>query len=121
MISSQKTLVSGTKTISLPGGVIAFVPQEQFQITQVSQSELSFLTGLVAWGDTKKFCSDLAYLLVLAKKATKGEMVFGLAVVWVHPYQACIPTLDEAARKLTLLITSHENWAYTFVRFNEDA
>ena len=42
-------------------------------------------------------------------------------MVRVHPYQACIPTLDEVARKLTLLTTSHENWAYTFVRFNEDA
>ena len=41
-------------------------------------------------------------------------------MVWVHPYQACIPTLDEAAGKLALLTTSHENWAYAFVRFNED-
>ena len=46
--------------------------------------------------------------------------MFWLAVVWVHPYQAHIPTLDEAARKHVLLTTSHENWAYTFVRFNKD-
>ena len=85
------------------------------------QSELSSLTGSGAWGDAKKFCSDLAYLLVSPEKATEGEMVFGLAMVWVHPYQACISTLDEVARKLTLLTASQENWAYTFVRFNEDA
>ena len=48
-------------------------------------------------------------------------MVFRPAMVWVHPYQACIPTLDEAARKLTLLTASCENWAYAVVRFNEDA
>ena len=48
-------------------------------------------------------------------------MVFGFAVVWVHPYQGCISTLDEVAKKLTLLTTSGENWAYTFVWFNEDA
>ena len=46
-------------------------------------------------------------------------MVFGPAIVWVHPYQAHIPTLDEAAKKLTLLTTS-ENWAYAFVQLNED-
>ena len=94
---------------------------EQFQVTQMTQSELSSLTGSGAWGDIKKFCSDLAYLLVSPKKATKGEMVFGLAVVWVHPYQAHIPTLDEVVIRLTLLTTSHENWAYIFVRFSEDA
>ena len=93
----------------------------QFQVTQVTQSELSSHTGSGAWGDVKKFHSDLAYLLVLPKKATEEEMVIGLAVVWIHPYQACIPTLDEVAQKLTLLTTSHENWAYTFVRFNKDA
>ena len=87
----------------------------------MTQSELSSLTGSGAWGNTQKFHSDLAFLLVLPEKATAEEMMLGLAMVWVHPYQASIPTLDEAVRKLTLLTTSHENWAYTFVRFNEDA
>ena len=59
-------------------------------------------------GNTKKFHSDLAYLLVSPKKATEEEMMFRLAVVWVHPYQAHIPTWDEVVRKLTLLTTSHE-------------
>ena len=72
-------------------------------------------------GDAKKFCNDLAFLLIFSERAIAEEMVFGLAVVWVHPYQAHIPTLDEAARKLTLFTTSHENWAYTFVQFNKDA
>ena len=48
-------------------------------------------------------------------------MAFGLAVVWVHPYQACLSSLDEAAKKLTLLINSGNNWAYAFVWLNEDA
>ena len=47
--------------------------------------------------------------------------MLGLAMVWVHPYQACILILGEVARKLALHTTSHENWAYAFVRFNEDA
>ena len=49
-----------------------------------------------------------------------GEVVFGLAVVWVHPYQTCVPTLNEAVRKLTLLTTSSKNWAYAFVWLNGD-
>ena len=88
---------------------------EQFHVTQMTQLELSSLTGSGAWGNTKKFHSDLPYLFVSPKKATEEEMVFGwFAMVWVHPYQACIPTLDEAVRKLTLLTASHKNWAYTF-------
>ena len=47
--------------------------------------------------------------------------MFGLAGVWVHLYQACIPTLDEVAKKLALLTTSCKNWTYTFVQFNKDS
>ena len=68
-----------------------------------------------------KFHSDLAFLLVSLEKAIADEIVSGLAMVWVHPYQACIPTLDDAVKKLTLLTTSHENWAYIFVQLNKDA
>ena len=94
---------------------------EQFQVTQVTQPELSSLTCSGAWGSTEKFCNNLAFLLILPKKATVGVMAFGLAMVWVHPHQAHISTLDEAVKELTLLTTSRENWAYIFVQFNEDA
>ena len=50
-----------------------------------------------------------------------GEMAFGLTMVWAHPYQACLSSLDEAVRKITLLLNSGDNWAYAFVWFNEDA
>ena len=86
----------------------------------MTQSELSSLTGSGAWVNSKKFGSDLVYLLVSPQKANKEEMVFRLAMVWVHPYQVHVPTLDEMVRKLTLFTASHENWAYAFVRFNED-
>ena len=49
------------------------------------------------------------------------QFAFELAVVWVHPYQACIPSLKEVARKLTLITPSGENWVYAFVQFNDDA
>ena len=48
-------------------------------------------------------------------------MAFVLAVVWAHPYQECLSSLDEAVKKLTMLINSGDNWAYAFVWLNEDA
>ena len=48
-------------------------------------------------------------------------MAFGLATVQAHPQQAGVPSLDEAANKLTLLINLGDNWAYTFVQLNKDA
>ena len=48
-------------------------------------------------------------------------MAFGLAMVLVHPHQAQLSSLDEVARKLTLLINLGDNWAYAFVWLNEGA
>ena len=87
----------------------------------MTQPELSSLTWSGVWGDVEKFCSDLAFLLILPKRVIVGEMVFGLAIVWVHPYQAHIPILDEVAKRLSLLTTSSNNWAYAFVQLNNDA
>ena len=41
-------------------------------------------------------------------------------MVWANPYQAWLSSLDEALKKLTLLINLGDNWAYTFVQLNED-
>ena len=71
-------------------------------------------------GDTEKFWGDMAYLLIAPEKTIKGEMAFRLAVVWVHPYQACLCSLDEVAKKLTLLINLGKNWVYAFVWLNGD-
>ena len=48
-------------------------------------------------------------------------MAFGLAMVWAHLFQACLSSLHEVVKKLTLLLNSSDNWAYTFVQLNEDA
>ena len=82
--------------------------------------ELSFLSCAGAWGNTEKFQSNLAFLLISPKRSIKGEMVFGLAVIWAHPCQAHVSSLDEVAKRLALLTSSGRNWAYTFVQFNKD-
>ena len=48
-------------------------------------------------------------------------MALGLAVLWAHPYQAQLSSLDEVVKKLTLFIKLGNNWAYTFVQLNKDA
>ena len=60
-----------------------------------------------------------AFILLVPGKTVKGEMAFRLAMVWAHPYQACLSSLDEVARKLTLLFNIGDNWVYAFMHLNE--
>ena len=63
----------------------------------------------------------MAFLLIVPGKTIEGEMAFRLAMVWAHPHQAWLSSLDEAVKKLTMLINLGNNWAYTFVQLNKDA
>ena len=74
---------------------------EQFHAASISQSELSSLTSLKAWGDLKKFRSDVAFLLILTEEGTAGDRVYSLSLMWVHPYQARVCTMEEAVKQLT--------------------
>ena len=62
----------------------------------------------------------MAYLLLVPAQEEEEEKRFGLAGVWVHPNQTLLPSLEEAAKKLTLLISTKEDWYYVFVQVNED-
>ena len=90
-----------------------------FQVRDVTWSELLALSHAGEWGETENPQCDMAYLLIAPGKTIEGEMAFRLATVWAHPHQACLPSLDEVARKLTLLINIGNNWAYAFVWLNE--
>ena len=87
----------------------------------MTQSELVSLTHLKVWGDPIKFCSDVAFLLVLPKEGAVGERVYWLGIVWVHPYQAKVSTIDDAARQLTQLSSTGSNGPYALVHLNGDA
>ena len=52
----------------------------------------------------------MAYLLLALSQEAEEEKMFGLAGVWVHPNQAPLPSLEEAVKKLTLLISTKEDW-----------
>ena len=92
-----------------------------FQVTEVTWPELSALSHAGVWGDIQKPQCNIAFLLIVLGKTVEGEMAFRLVVVWMHPHQACLPSLDEVSRKLTLLIDIGDNWAYAFVWLNKGA
>ena len=62
-----------------------------FQVKDVTWSELLVLSHAGAWGDAEKTQCDMAYLLIVPGKTIKGEMAFGLTMVWVHPHQHAFP------------------------------
>ena len=63
----------------------------------------------------------MTFLLILPKEGITGERLYGLAMVWVHPYQARVPTIEDAVKKLILLASAGPNWPSTFVQFNGGA
>ena len=67
----------------------------QFMVTLITRWEISVLSHEEAGRDAERFWSKLAFLLFLPVRATEGELAFGLVVVWVHPYQACLPSLER--------------------------
>ena len=58
---------------------------EWFHVTSVTQSELSSLTSLKAWGNLEKFRSNVAFLLILTEGCTTGERVYDLSMMWYTP------------------------------------
>ena len=69
----------------------------QFHVALVTQPELSALSHSGVWGDAEKFQGNLAFPLIAPKKTIQGEVVLCLTLVWAHPYQACLSSLDEVA------------------------
>ena len=88
--------------------------------TSITHLELSSLTSLRAWGDTEKFKSEVTFLLILTGGCTKGGKVFGLAMIWVHPYQARVHTMEKAIKQLTPLPSTGSDLTYILVWLNGD-
>ena len=71
-------------------------------------------------GNTKRQLLGMAYLLLAPSQEAEEEKRFGLSGMWAHPNQTLLPSLEEAAKKHTLPISTKEDWYYTFVRVNKD-
>ena len=63
----------------------------------------------------------MTYLLLVPDQVVEEERRFGLVAAWIHPCQAHLPSLDEAVRKVTLLINTGEDWTYAFTQLIEDS
>ena len=62
----------------------------------------------------------MTFLLIAPNMDGRGEYVFGLTAVWVHPHQAHLHTLEEAVHKLLLLTDDGPDWLYAFVQMNNN-
>ena len=101
------------KDLTLLWGHLNICPSlQQFHIMSITQSELSSLTGLKAWGDKEKFHNDITFLLVSAKEEATGDRKYGLSTIWVNPCQARVPSMEEAVKELTAWVSSGPNWPY---------
>ena len=101
------------KDLALLWGCLNICPSlQQFHIRSITQSELSSLTGLKAWGDKEKFCNDIIFLLVSAKEEVTEERKYSLSTIWVNPCQARVPSMEEAVKELTTWVSSGSNWPY---------
>ena len=47
--------------------------------------------------------------------------MYGLSMMWVHPYQARVSTMEEGVKQLTPLISTGPDWSHTLVQLNGDA
>ena len=68
-----------------------------------------------------KQSQGMAYLLLVPSQEAEEEKRFSLVGVWFDPNQFLLSSLKEAAKKLTLLINTKEDWYYTLVQVNESA
>ena len=66
-------------------------PLSQFQVREITLSELYAFSPASARGDAEKFKYYMAFLLIAPDKTVEGERVFGLVAVWEHPLQANTP------------------------------
>ena len=50
-----------------------------------------------------------------------GERVYSLTMMWVHPYQARVSTIDEEVKQLTQPTSTGSNWPYALMQLNGHA
>ena len=83
--------------------------------------DLSTISQAGRWGNPKKQSQGMAYLLLVPSQEAEAEKRFCLAGVWVHPNQFLLSSLEEVEKKLTLLISTKEDWYSALVHVNEGA
>ena len=84
-----------------------------------SQTELFSISSLKVWRDAQKPHCNIAYLLVWVEDA-KRDRGYSISLVWVHPNQVRVATMEEAVKKLTAFTYSGANWPYALAQLCKD-
>ena len=108
-----KMPIGGSKQLRPHGGHMTLPLLSQFYVTVIFQSCLLAISWAKAWGDPKKPKLGMAYFLIVPVQMVEEERIFRLVVMWVHPCQTLLSSLEEAAKKLTLLVNTGDDWPYT--------
>ena len=91
----------------------------QFHISGITRANLSTISQTGRWGNPRN--NHKVWPIFCWCHHRRQRKRFGLVGVWVHPNQFLLSSLKEAAKKLTLLISTNEDWYYALVQINEDA
>ena len=62
----------------------------------------------------------MAYLLVRVEDVIQGRQ-YGISLVWVHPNQVRVTTIEEAMDSLTTYTSSGVNWPYALAQLCEES
>ena len=88
---------------------------EQFHVTHMTQSELASLTHLKVWVILKYSTATSPFYLYYLKRAWWERECMASSLMWVHPYQARVSTIDEVVKQLTQLAPTGPNCPYALV------
>ena len=83
-----------------------------------SPVELSSVSSLKVWGNTKEPHHDIAYLLV-CMGSTNEDRQCGISLVWVNPKQTRASTMEEAVETLATYPSSGTDWPYALTQLYE--
>ena len=107
MLSLWKKWTGGGKDMASLWGNFNICPQLHWlEFPCHSQPELFSISGLKVWGDAQKPCHNIAYLLVQVED-TKKDRHYGISLVWMHPNQVRVATMEEGSWKINCL---HLQW-----------
>ena len=119
MLSLLKRWTGGRRTWLPCGGTLPYAP------TPLAGTPFSFLGRIIlhkqpqGLGNTQKPHHDIAYLLIWVED-TKRDRHYSISLVWVHPDQVRVATMEEAVEKLTTFTSSGANWPYALAQLCKD-
>ena len=83
----------------------------QLHVSGITRADLSAISQEGEWGNPKEQSQGMAYLLLAPPQEVEEEKRFGLVGVWVHPNQFLLSSLKDVVKKLTLLMSTKEDWS----------